>query len=109
MNKETLPFTDGSVGEPLLDCPQTGTGDGLEVIASRVHNKWEAEVYDDLMAHKSEPEFYSRLCNKVAQLRYDRIHGEGRFASLTETERYKEYLLAGEYIDAVRDLGHLLN
>jgi len=83
--------------------------DELEIIACRVHNKWEVKVYDDIMSHKGEPTFYSKLCNYVAQMVYDRIHGEGAFAKLNKDDQYQLYQEASFHVNAIRDLGHLLN
>lgn len=88
---------------------RTDIGDGLELVTCRVHNKWEPQVYEDLMTHKGEPTFYSKLCNYVAQLRYDRKHGEGAFAKLDPDQQYVQYQVASAFVDAIRDLGHLLN
>lgn len=84
-------------------------GDGLELVTRRVHNKWEPEVYKDLMSHKGEPTFFSKLCNYVAQMVCDRQHGEGSFAELTDKSKYKLYEEACKYVEAIRDLGHLMN
>lgn len=84
-------------------------GEGLEVVTRRIHNKWEPKIYDDLMKHKGEPTFYSKLCNYVAQMVFDRQHGEGAFAKLSQEDQYQLYQEASFHVDAIRDLGHLMN
>lgn len=88
---------------------RTDIGEGLELVTRRVHNKWEPEVYEDLMSHKGEPTFYSKLCNYVAQMVFDRQHGEGAFAKLSHEDQYQLYQEASFHVDAIRDLGHLMN
>lgn len=84
-------------------------GDGLELVTRRVHNKWEPKVYEDLMSHKGEPTFFSRLCNYVAQMVFDRQYGEGAFAKLDDDSQYQLYIEASWHVEAIRDLGHLMN
>jgi len=92
-----------------VEVSRTDIGDGLEVVVSRVHNSWEAEVFEDLNQFIGQPTFLDKLINAVAQFRYDRIYGEGRFGELSQEERQHQFELASEFVTAVRDLGHLLN
>lgn len=81
-----------------------------EVVASQVKPEpYQAKIFDNLEQVRDTPTFLSHLINACAQYATDKKYGEGTWENMSQEERNRINNEAGEYICALRDLGHLYN